>query len=255
MIGADPEMLLVNKDGKYISGVGIVGGSKDVPLQVNKGALQEDNVMAEININPASSCNEFIDNITTVIDELRSRLPKDLSVALVSFGDFSDDQLQVTAANEFGCMADFNVWKQEQNPPILLKGNRRYCGGHVHLSDEKFHNFLLQARLPKLCDLFLGVPSVLLDKSGGDRHLYYGKAGNFRWKKYPGIEYRTLSNFWLGSKAHMEWVWEAANRAISNSENEKLVAAIDEDEEAIVHCINSKDQSIAAQLIDKYELL
>ena len=44
-------------------------------------------------------------------------------------------------------------------------------------------------------DYTLGLDSLLLD-SDTRRRSMYGRAGSFRFKEY-GIEYRTLSNFWI----------------------------------------------------------
>jgi hypothetical protein len=51
-----------------------------------------------------------------------------------------------------------------------------------------------------LMDLICGIPSVLLDISPESkiRRKLYGKAGDYRLTNY-GLEYRTLSNFWIQS--------------------------------------------------------
>ncbi len=46
-------------------------------------------------------------------------------------------------------------------------------------------------------DAVLGIPAILLD-DGLLRKQLYGKAGAFRPKEY-GVEYRSLSNFWVFS--------------------------------------------------------
>ena len=53
-IGADPELFL--RDGDAItSAIGLIGGDKYEPRLVTLGAVQEDNVLAEFNIDPAIS--------------------------------------------------------------------------------------------------------------------------------------------------------------------------------------------------------
>ena len=42
----------------------------------------------------------------------------------------------------------------------------------------------------------------------------YGKAGCLRYKPY-GMEYRTLSNFWLNSKELMAWVYQQTVNGVS----------------------------------------
>lgn len=66
-----------------------------------------------------------------------------------------------------------------------------------------------------LIDLFCGIPSVLVDRDENARfrrHLY-GKAGECRLPKY-GIEYRTLSNFWLKSYMMMSLFTGLARYAV-----------------------------------------
>jgi hypothetical protein len=52
-----------------------------------------------------------------------------------------------------------------------------------------------------MLDLFLGSTSVLMDHDPTSlaRKKLYGGAGNHRWCPAYGVEYRTLSNFWLRS--------------------------------------------------------
>ena len=94
------------------------------------------------------------------------------------------------------------------------------------------------------CDLFLGVPSVLMDE-GELRKQLYGKAGAFRPKPY-GVEYRTLSNFWVFDPKLVGWVHDQVGRA--------LTEAPEIDGEAIQACINNNDKQLAKSLISTYNL-
>lgn len=68
----------------------------------------------------------------------------------------------------------------------------------------EFNSLTVALRNPKvtipLMDLFCGIPSVLIDRSKDAkiRRMLYGKAGDFRKPNY-GLEYRSLSNFWIKS--------------------------------------------------------
>lgn len=66
-----------------------------------------------------------------------------------------------------------------------------------------------------LLDLFCGIPSILLDRSNGAllRRKLYGKAGDYRLTPY-GIEYRTLSNFWIKSYTLMSFFTGMARHAL-----------------------------------------
>ena len=60
-IGSDPETFLMDKAGKYISSVGLIGGSKDHPMSIGEGCfVQEDNVTVEFNTPPTANKQEFV---------------------------------------------------------------------------------------------------------------------------------------------------------------------------------------------------
>jgi len=47
-VGSDFEMFICDKDGNLISGVGLIGGTKEEPLSIGERCYrQEDNVMGE----------------------------------------------------------------------------------------------------------------------------------------------------------------------------------------------------------------
>ena len=50
-IGSDPEFFVQNKDGKLISSIGVIDGTKDIPKRLkflgNGFAIQKDNVLGE----------------------------------------------------------------------------------------------------------------------------------------------------------------------------------------------------------------
>ena len=99
--------------------------------------------------------------------------------------------------------------------------------------------------------MFLGVPSVLMDE-GEMRKQLYGKAGCFRPKPY-GVEYRTLSNFWIFKKKHIEWVWRNTARALKAVEtyNQKDMMMLGNE---IRTAINKNDKALAQDLVDEFNL-
>jgi hypothetical protein len=72
-IGADPEVF-VGKNNSFVSAHGLVQGTKEAPSPVYKGAVQVDGLALEYNIDPASTPEEFEDNILTVQSQLKSMI-------------------------------------------------------------------------------------------------------------------------------------------------------------------------------------
>jgi hypothetical protein len=215
MIGSDPELFLKNSEGKYISAIGLIGGSKDYPKPVKelgKGFfVQEDNVLLEFNTPPARSMNKWVQNHTSMLKYLNKFLEsKGLKVSIDASADMPVDQLQDPRAHVFGCDPDFNVWTLQPNPrPHCDNPLFRSAGGHVHVAfkGSNVDKIILGRKL----DLFLGLWSVTKDTDTQRKQLY-GKAGAIRFKPY-GIEYRVLSNFWLQSEDYLATVYDLVEQA------------------------------------------
>ena len=223
-IGADPEFFLQCVETKaWRPATGLIGGTKYKPKMIEHGALQEDNVMAEININPATHANTFVGNINKVTKTLRDVVSKHgLEIVPVSHADFNVAELgENPATATFGCDPDYSIYSLEENNPNaeeLINTGRRVAGGHVHIGiiedDGAFalsNDPMARATMVKACELYIGLPAVFIDKDH-ERKKFYGRAGAFRNKHY-GVEYRVLSNFWLKSERHMRWVFRSARRA------------------------------------------
>jgi hypothetical protein len=66
-----------------------------------------------------------------------------------------------------------------------------------------------------ICDCLLGLPSIMLDRNPmqRERRTLYGMAGEYR-KPDHGVEYRTLSNFWLRSPVLADFVAQMAGMCV-----------------------------------------
>lgn len=252
-LGCDPEMFLKDKDGKYISSIGLVGGSKDKPKPISeKGhAIQEDNVSVEFNIPPCSTADDFVKEISFVKDYINDTIakPKGLLLACVSSALFSGDQLLADAALIFGCDPDLNAWTGATNE-VNREGvdpSLRVCGGHIHIGYDN-PTKETSMKIIQAMDLFLAIPSVLLDKDTRRRQLY-GKAGAFRFKKF-GVEHRTLSNFWVDSPELIKWAFESTMKAIEFVN----IGGIVTNEDQIIKAINNCDVELAKQIMDDYHI-
>lgn len=210
-IGCDPELFFRKTSGECVSVIDKLGGSKEEPKPIENGcAVQEDNVAAEFNIRPSTSLTEFRDQIKFVLrylDKEAEGMGLNLARHVASYS-FSPEQLSHWKAMVFGCEPDLSVWDRKENPkPESLDPMLRSCGGHIHVGTD-----LDPFELGKSMDLHLAIPSLSLDPDTRRRELY-GKAGAIRIKPY-GMEYRTLSNFWIWADHLIEWAWEGTNKAV-----------------------------------------
>lgn len=211
LIGSDPELFVFRGEEPF-SAIGLLGGSKERPREVPFGAVQEDNVLAEFNINPAQDEDEFVRNLLAVRTTLDLLLPEGLYTKVVSSVEYPLDVLETFGAKamEFGCDPDFDPYTLTQNETPNVRTGLRTAGGHIHIGyDNPETDRSLD--IVQTMDVLLGIPSVLMD---GDtrRRAQYGKAGAYRLKPY-GVEYRVLSNFWLGSEDLMRWAYRTAIKA------------------------------------------
>lgn len=247
-LGSDPEIFLQDQTGKHISVIGLINADKWNPLQIPdmpKGfTLQEDNVALEYGVPPASSAQEFIQNIRSVMARSQAWLPG-LQFSKLSATVFSDDQLDNPAAHVFGCEPDFDAWTGQMNPPPNSGiPNLRSAGGHVHIETDQ-SPYLIGQR----CDLFLAVPATLMDTNPAalERRRLYGKRGAIRPKPY-GVEYRTLSNFWIFEDKLIEWVWNSTKRAVEEKIDVSHLS------ERIIEAVNNNNKKVAEELVKEYSL-
>lgn len=250
-IGADPEVFLAYKGSEKIaSAIGVVGGSKRRPRKVSDHIkVQEDNVLAEYNITPAKTKQEFVTFCLEGLDELSKIVePKGYNIRILASADIDVSELSDPKAYIFGCDPDFNAWTQGINDKPVPVANFRSAGGHVHVGGIKQEKVIDTIRA---MDLFLGVPSVIKD-SDKKRKMLYGKAGAFRPKKY-GVEYRTLSNFWLQDESLIEWVYEATMRAVEWS-NSNTIANNSPLSFKIQNAINQSDIRLVSELVKEFNL-
>lgn len=218
-IGCDPELFLQDADGNIRSAIGKFGGTKEKPeplKPLGEGfAVQEDNILVEFNIPPAKDPTEFLAHVDKTVKLLSLRAAKmGLSFANGSAYSVSPKELDHPKAKVFGCDPDFNAYTGAPNPkPRADDPNLRSAGGHIAFGfseplDDNGKRFAVA-----MMDMVLGLPSLLVDE-GEKRKQLYGKAGAYRPKPF-GVEYRTLSNFWLFKPKIIQALLTDFNRSIT----------------------------------------
>ncbi len=212
-LGSDPELWVV-EGGKVICADGIIKGTKAKPHPVDMGAIQVDGFAVEYNTDPASTLVQWEYNHRTVQQALLANIGENrvLGYAATAFFDEETFNEAPDEAKILGCEPDYNAWTERTNDTPDNTNMFRTAGGHIHIqftkdADINCPNHLLDCyALVKALDLWLGIPSVLMDEDN-DRRSMYGKAGAFRPKSY-GLEYRTLSNFWTKTPQLRAWAFK-----------------------------------------------
>ena len=120
------------------------------------------------------------------------------------------------------------------------------CHFHIGYDD---HNRDTSIQIVRTLDLFLGVPSILIDNDNRRRELY-GKAGCFRFTAY-GVEYRVMSGYFIDTPKLLEWCFDQITKAI---EFLNAGGSVEEDAAQIVDAINNNNREAAELLIKKYEI-
>jgi len=256
-IGTDFEMPIINKTtGQPISGVGLIGGTKDEPLSIGNGCgRQEDNVMAEFTIPPCKTFEEFVDYISYCIEkgnEILAEINPDFVLVAKSSFDYPEDELMTEQAMRFGCMSSYDVYSRQpiENPPIEQIGNLRSAGFHIHFGrDEQLKPKDIEV-IVKLFDSLVVLPSLLLD-SDTERRKLYGKPGEFRFKPY-GCECRALGAGMLGNLDLVEFVWEQTMKVIERFNAGKPVNVVTQ--ALVKEAIDSHNLELAEELCEKLEI-
>lgn len=258
-VGSDFELFLVNKDGAFVSAIPYNEGTKDFPERLAKAGccVQRDGNLQEFNVPPVGldGADEFFENVNYVLNFQRDRVEKHgLRLVCCASGTYEKTEMKNPEARALGCDPDYNAWNDgEVNAkPRLKNKNFRSCGGHIHLSYPDA-NYDTSMEIIRLCDLYLGVPSVLLDEDTERRKLY-GKAGAFRpqaWENAAGVEYRVLSNFWIEDLNLVSFVFTQLSNVFDHVNGK---GSINEDSEKIIKAINETDRILAEELCVKYNL-
>lgn len=251
-IGSDPEFFVFNPTSKlHEIAINMVKGTKEFPEPIsNKGHfIQIDGVALEGNIPACKTSEELIYNINWLKDWIQQTLldPKQLIISEKCNVKFQDIDLVHPQANEIGCSPDLCVYDLCFKEPKSYKDNWRAVAGHIHIGyDNPTEETSIQ--LAKAFDLFVTLPSVLLDSDDRRRKLY-GQAGSIRFKPF-GVEVRTLSNFWCFDNNLIKWVFDNTIEACKFVNINGIIT----NEKDIQKAINTYDRSLALDIIEDYKI-
>lgn len=214
--GLDPEVFIVDKDGKAVSAhaIGIPPKWEKVPIAASMsgkaiGHFFRDNYGAEINVSP-SICREIIrDRTGAVIRAIRRKASENgcsiSSVAAVRMDPVKELSDAPPDVKEWGCNPSYDAYALVAKRPEMdsMTVPVRTAGGHIHLATDNLEAEVY--RLPwnsteekvllnpdnypdvvKLLDAYLGVRATFVfdDASQFERRKIYGQAGEFRPQEY-----------------------------------------------------------------------
>lgn len=190
---------------------GIIGGTKREPIPIEKMdagfTVQEDGVACEFNIPPQTDAREFSAAVQSALTRLGGILKK--KNYLVAANKRSVNLLPEWTEKwpnllQIGCDPDFSAYETSGYRKLDMSKIKdiRGAGGHIHIGYP--HELCEPPIMARLLDCVLAIP-YLDEDSQGERRAFWGQPGLYRTKDY-GIEYRTLSNFWIwqtGRSAYM----------------------------------------------------
>jgi len=254
-IGSDFELFLFDKNiNRVVNAKNYVKGSKKKPYNFDNSdkfwCTSLDNISFEGNIPPCTSGEIFDRSIKKVIDYMSSGLPKHLELVHDSAVYVNNDEFWSPESIEFGCESTLNAYNLSENERPESSTNLRTCCTHVHIKYDDM-NLKLSAELVKAMDLFLGLPSLILEPTN-DRRLLYGKFGEMRFGKNKTTEYRVLSSFFSKTPELRKWVFSNTEKAINwvNAGNRVSGELLSELEVAVA----TSDKSYINSLLQKYKI-
>ena len=258
LLGADTEFLAIKTiKGKEIlfPMEGLLTGSKAAPDYIDpertRGVLL-DNVCIEYVCKPADNKKDFVNEQLFMLQYVETILSTyRLKVSHETAGLFDEKYLQTENNRTFGCSPAFNARTGQAFEAPSPNTNLRTASFHLHISLDKKMSFDDAARLALICDLHIGVPSVIMQKDKMRRKLY-GKAGEFRHTPYGGMEYRVLGNEYLFDKEKLELTYDQVSDAINWFIDGKSISSELADE--MERVINGYDEDGARELIKKFNL-
>jgi hypothetical protein len=210
----------------------------------------------EFNIPPVDNADDFVEFIRYSMTTLRSMISNHLEFSYLPSAEFEEIYTSTEQGSESGCKPDNNVWHDDERKPNLEYTNIRVAGSHLHLSYLE-PNEKTSLNFVKMFEVYGTIPTLKYEEKlpAIFRRELYGSAGSYRIKPY-GIEYRTLSSFWLQSEDMIRLIYDKVAESIErlNNDDGSLIESIDSDKIPIVRAINFHDKMSVEYIQEKYKL-
>lgn len=263
--GSDPEFMLVNKQGKYVSAIGIVPGTKEDKVPLGNGHYAfYDNVLVECNISPAAGRDNVVSNFRDCFQRLAKLIGPKFRLTPQASQVYPKAECEHKDAKVFGCDPEYCVYERDEDgrikrmdPPVCDENNTfRSGGGHVHIGHEKAMPMMggKPVEIVRMMDVIVGCASVLMDHdpTSAARRKLYGGAGTHRVNFEYGLEYRSLSNYWLASPKLVQVVYDLTETVVGLIEmgvEDKVFTLVDG--ELVRKTINTGNKAEAASVLKR----
>lgn len=263
--GTDPEYAVINaKTNKPV--IVNLPGTKAEPFPLTKDvSIQADGVSAEFCVSPTKTPEEFVAIHMKAFELGRAfvkNISPDFDLKAISSAHYSMKDLQQHEhCMEFGCSPSYCVYTgvSFEIPPassttLRTFGSHIMCGWKGDMNSiPEFYKHV--ENIIKSCDLFLGIPSLILDKDAERRKLY-GKAGDFRVKQlneYIVLEYRSLGGF-FNNEEMTAWKINNFIKALQYYIDNPNIEEILECEETIRAAIDNNDTTYVNTIIKMFKV-
>lgn len=222
-MGTDPEIFLKRGDR-------IIGSERVIPKEgLSWGAyakIVRDGIQAELHPAPCGAAELLCNGLTTCFRALQYHLSvnhPDVKVCWAGVVEVEKSEVDALSPESriLGCAPSRNFYGLVPMTVDPAKYLIRAAGGHQHIGIKGIAGLFLgdadeRTSLIPLLDIFVGNTGVLLDRNPAqtERRLMYGQVGQFRLPIH-GLEYRTLSNFWLRHSSLVDLMFGMARLAVS----------------------------------------
>lgn len=291
MTGCDPEIFITKKDGSLIPAFNFLPFQRECVRPatlsecpdgsgVTSGRIKTywaphyaDGFAAEFGMKPGSCHGWGMDRVRFGLELIYNKMKahdKDANLTLQNVVAIDPEILASASADQIalGCSPSKNAYGDEVPLPTDARTLPfRVAGGHIHFGmsninspEGEMSRTDRNELAAKWMDMVVGVPAVALFEGidSPTRRRFYGRAGEYRDKSY-GLEYRTLSNAWLGHPAIAHLIWNLARTGASIPDQgfpiKSPAQELKFDENEIKDIINNCDVEAARAFITKHKVI
>lgn len=217
-LGADPEFFILSKKNENIIESNKVLPENGISLGSGDSKVTIDGVQAELNPYPSlcrqGAAKQYVELFRKLAGVLSKKNAFLHATSMVHLTKEELDELS-EESKRFGCESSLNSYTGTESEIKVdpSKYGYRSAGGHIHIGMRlkiRFHDYVKKHPkfLVSLLDLILGNTCVMIDRDDNqiERRKVYGRAGEYRLPVH-GLEYRTLSNFWIRNYQLMSMVY------------------------------------------------